>query len=153
MVDIMNINPVPLRISRFDGYICEGAKTTPPRRVYDFEIELFIRSEGGINIDGRLVRYKPGDICVRKPGMQVYGVLPYSCYLVCFDLYGDYKKSTGYLLGDGTHAQPPETLKLFRRCRSGYPPPRARSRVSWLSRCIKRRCLKPSIAGCAQNRC
>lgn len=115
MADIMKIDPVPLRINRFDGYAYPGSKTTAPRRVYDLEIELIERSDGCIRIDETFVRFAPGDICVRKPGMFTYGVMPYESILICADLFGDIQKSEGYLLGDASCAQAIDDIKIISR--------------------------------------
>jgi AraC-like DNA-binding protein len=115
MIDIMNVDPVPLRIKRFDGYACTGSKTTTPRHVYDFEIELIERCDGCICIDNEFIRFAPGDICIRKPGMYTYGVMPYSSILICVDLFGDTSKCAGYLLGNPAQAQVIDDIEIISR--------------------------------------
>lgn len=62
------------------------------RYVYDYEMEFMLTSEGSMIIEGSEYDIKPGDIVFRKPGQYVQGIMPYSCYLICFDLLGNTAK-------------------------------------------------------------
>ena len=70
------LNPIVLRCAYFDGYRFSSEEKMESRSVYDYEIELYLRSGGGIEIDGRFVPFQAGDVNIRKPGQQVKGVLP-----------------------------------------------------------------------------
>ena len=101
--------PSLLRYGRFTGYF-EGIDEKPVRwtkRIcYDYEIEYYTKSDGGVWIDGKFVPFSKGDISVRKPGQCVAGVPPYNCYVLCFDACGSRYLPDGYLFGDAAHAQP-----------------------------------------------
>lgn len=102
-------HPSLLRYGRFTGYF-EGIDEKPVRwtkRIcYDYEIEYYTKSDGGVWIDGKFVPFSKGDISVRKPGQCVAGVPPYNCYVLCFDACGSRYLPDGYLFGDAAHAQP-----------------------------------------------
>lgn len=101
-----DIDPRPLRASLFDGYVgWKPSLSYAAREVYDYEMELYTRSDGGIEIDGRYTPFAPGDINVRKPGQIVRGVPPYRCYIICFDAQGDDARREGYVFGTGAQAQ------------------------------------------------
>jgi len=63
------------------------------RYVYDYEIEYFLYSTGGMMIEGNEYPVRTGDIVFRRPGQLVQGIMPYKCYLICFDLLGNTGKS------------------------------------------------------------
>ena len=65
------LNPVVLRCSRFNGYPLNRTTRYAPRTVYDYELEYYIRSDGGIRIDGRYVPFRAGELNIRKPGQVV----------------------------------------------------------------------------------
>lgn len=65
----------------------------PHRYVYDYEFEFFI-SKGTMVIGDKTYQINPGDIVFRKPGQFTQGIMPYSCYAICFDLLGNTGKST-----------------------------------------------------------
>jgi AraC-type DNA-binding domain-containing proteins len=113
MFDLMNLNPILLRVNRFEGYSMGEIKNTPPRHVYDFEMEYIERCDGCMRIDNTFVRFAPGDICIRKPGMFTYGIMPYQSILVCADLFGDTSKCAGYVLGDNSHTQVIDDIKII----------------------------------------
>ena len=100
------LNPIVLRCAHFDGYRFPSKAKMGSRIVYDYEIELYLRSGGGIEIDGRFVPFQAGDVNIRKPGQQVKGVLPYECTPRCIDFFGNYERSKGYLFGCEEEAQP-----------------------------------------------
>lgn len=59
------------------------------RYVFDYELEYILYSEGSMVIEGINYPMNKGDIIFRKPGQLVQGIMPYSCYLICFDLLGN----------------------------------------------------------------
>lgn len=66
----------------------EGARYTH-RLVTDYEMEFFTDSRGGrLLIDGKSYEVNKGDVIFKRPGVTSQGILPYTCYLVCFDLLG-----------------------------------------------------------------
>ena len=89
-IEEKDIHPSLLRCGHFDGFWGDGS--TParftPRVCYDYEIEYYVRSEGGVIIDGHYTPFAAGDISVRRPGQRVQGVPPYECYVLCVDLLG-----------------------------------------------------------------
>lgn len=62
------------------------------RYVYDFELELITFSTGSMIIDNTQYQIKKGDMVFRRPGQFTQGVMPYCCYLICFDLSGNTAK-------------------------------------------------------------
>ena len=56
------------------------------RYVYDYELEFYMESEGRMMIEGESLPIRKGDVVLRRPGQYVQGILPYTCYTVCFDL-------------------------------------------------------------------
>ncbi|WP_094550662.1 helix-turn-helix transcriptional regulator [Petroclostridium xylanilyticum] len=62
------------------------------RYIYDYEIEFFLESSGAMFIDDKLYPIHKGDIVFRKPGQTTQGIMPYCCYLICFDLLGNTHK-------------------------------------------------------------
>jgi AraC-like DNA-binding protein len=68
----------------------------PPRKVKWYELELILSGEGHIITDGIRIPTVNGAIFFRKPGMFVQGILPYSSYLVIFDMVHDRLKYADY---------------------------------------------------------
>lgn len=62
------LNPTLLRCYFFDGYALEPGRAMPERTVYDYELEYFVKSSGGIYIDGRFYPFKAGEMSLRRPG-------------------------------------------------------------------------------------
>lgn len=98
------LNPAVLKCIRFDGYPLNQA-VMAERTVYDYEIEFYLRSDGGIKINHVFVPFRCGEINIRKPGQIVQGVLPYECYTLCLDLLGNPLRSGSYSLGMPEEAQ------------------------------------------------
>lgn len=108
-IEDRDIRPSLLRYGYFSGYFSgyeEKEIRLTPRVCYDYEIEYYLRSDGGVYIDGKYVPFSKGDISVRKPGQKVMGIQPYECYVLCFDVLGKRYLPEGYLFGDVLHAQP-----------------------------------------------
>ncbi len=99
------LNPVVLRCSRFDGYALGTSAKYAPRTVYDYELEYYLHSDGGIYIDGRYIPFRAGELNFRKPGQIVQGVPPYLCYILCVDMMGNDKRSGNYSFGTSEEAQ------------------------------------------------
>jgi len=62
------------------------------RYVYDYELEFFVYSKGGMMIDDKEYSISKGDVVFRRPGQFTQGIMPYSCYLICIDMLGNTKK-------------------------------------------------------------
>ena len=60
--------------------------------MYDYELEFFVYSKGSMIIDNKEYDISKGDVVFRKPGQYTQGIMPYSCYLICFDLLGTSNK-------------------------------------------------------------
>jgi AraC family transcriptional regulator len=65
----------------------------PYRHVYDYELEFFLESDGGMLIDDVFHPIAKGDLVFRRPGQTTQGIMPYQCYLICFDITGNSGKS------------------------------------------------------------
>jgi len=102
---IQYLNPVVLQCRLFDGYALGAGVRYGSRMVYDYEIEYYLQSDGGIIIDGAYIPYEAGDICLRKPGQVVQGVPPYRGYILCMDMLGNQTRSPGYTFGTPDEAQ------------------------------------------------
>lgn len=105
-LDMADFNPSVLRASAFDGYVGRASQGGYAERdVYDYELEYYTRSDGGIEIDGVYTPMAVGDVNIRKPGQTVRGVPPYRCYIICFDARGR-EARRGYTFGTRAEAQP-----------------------------------------------
>lgn len=98
--------PVVLRTAFFDTSGMPAGIRLVNRVVYDYEVEYYLKSNGGIEINGDFVKFEAGDINFRKPGQEVCGVASYECYIVCLDLMGNTDKAANYVLGTPEQAQP-----------------------------------------------
>lgn len=79
-------NPIILCSFFFQGSMkYKKGFTLKERNVYDYELEFFTDSDGEMFIDNKLYNIKKGDVVFRKPGQTTQGIMPYSCYLICFD--------------------------------------------------------------------
>lgn len=98
------LTPALLRCSLFNGY---SLPLTPyvERTVYEYELEYFIRSDGGIRVNGRFLPFSAGEINVRKPGQVVQGVPPYECYTLVADMVGNTSRSQNLMFGCAEEAQ------------------------------------------------
>lgn len=99
------LNPVLLRCSHFDGYHTPPAAPYASRTVYDYELEYYLRCDGGIRIDGRFTPFRAGDLNIRKPGQTVQGIPPYECYILCVDFLGNGARDGSYSFGSPEEAQ------------------------------------------------
>lgn len=106
-LDMDEFTPCILRASMFDGYVGhERPGGYAARTVYDYELEYYTRSDGGIEVDGRFIAFAAGDVNIRKPGQVVRGVPPYRCYIICFDARGNASRMGQYMFGTREQAQP-----------------------------------------------
>lgn len=106
-LDMNEFDPRTLRTSMFDGYALRVAQGGyAEREVYDYELEYYTRSDGGVEIDGAYVPFSAGDVNIRKPGQIVRGVPPYRCYIICFDARGRGERRGQYMFGTREEAQP-----------------------------------------------
>ncbi len=101
------IKPKLLKISYFDrSGIAQNTKSRG-RYAYDYEIEYYVFSKGGIVIDNVFHQTKSGMINFRRPGQTLQGVYPSICYTMVIDITGDKKPSdTVYKFGVPQPAQP-----------------------------------------------
>lgn len=99
------LNPVLLRASFFSSYDQPPGIKFAKRTVYDYELEYYTRSDGGVIINGKMTDFGRGDINIRKPGQSVQGVPPYECYILCVDLIGNTNRKSGYSFGSPEEAQ------------------------------------------------
>lgn len=98
------INPTILYSSLFNkGMKIPKDNKLPKRYVYDYEIEFFLDSSGSMIIEDTIYPIIKGDLVFRKPGQLVQGVMPYSCYLICFDMIGKSKVISENYVFDENH--------------------------------------------------
>jgi len=88
-IDIHDLAPTLLKATIFnrDGFLPKTHRLNK-RYVYDYELEFIIFSEGAMYLDGKEYPLQQGDVIFRRPGQVTQGIMPYSCYLICFDLTG-----------------------------------------------------------------
>lgn len=96
------LSPAVLHCSLFNrGMKLSLENKLPKRYVYDYEIEFFLDSSGSMIIEDSIYSTSKGDLVFRRPGQLVQGIMPYSCYLICFDMTGESGKSSeNYIFGD-----------------------------------------------------
>ncbi|MDF2670889.1 MAG: DNA-binding protein AraC-type [Paenibacillus sp.] len=81
------------------------------RMVYDYELEFFTDSQGGMMLIGDTeYAVRKGDVIFKRPGVTSQGILPYTCYLICFDMLGKGDRSPhDYYLPTDKPVQPSYT--------------------------------------------
>lgn len=95
-LDTIRIAPVVLSCSLFNaGTTFTQGFRLETRHVYDYELEYYLYSTGGMHIEGKDWPLAKGDVCLRRPGEHVGGIMPYNCILICFDVTGDAGKQPG----------------------------------------------------------
>lgn len=142
------LEPRLLRAGKFDFYT-ENMRELKliPRRCYDYELEFYTASQGGVIIDGEYVEFGPGDLNLRKPGQVVCGVPPYGGYIVCFSLDKQPKNLDGYLFGCPEEAEPSFSNTLLDRI-----PPRITPKNREGIRSVIRELCRTSLNTDALNR-
>ena len=98
------LNPVLLHCSHSPLMNVPGKMSE--RVVCEYEFEFFLRSEGGIIIDGEYIPFSAGDINIRNPGQIVQGVGPYEVFILCVDFLGQTEKANGPFFGSPGNMQP-----------------------------------------------
>jgi len=94
-VESSRLSPVVLRCSLFNsGTSFPQGHRLETRHVYDYELEYYLYSTGGMHVDGADHPLARGDVCFRRPGEHVGGIMPYNCILICFDMLGDTGKDS-----------------------------------------------------------
>lgn len=95
-----NIRPKILRAERFNFYSDNRQEySLAPRRCYNYELEYFTYSQGGVIVQGEYIELRPGEINFRRPGQVVCGVPPYRGYIICFTLTDLPISREGYVFG------------------------------------------------------
>lgn len=106
-LSVNSLNPRLLRISYFDGYENNLSKSdSVVRKCYDYELEFYTRSDGGIIVNGEFLPFRAGTVNIRRPGQIVCGVYPYSCYILCVTFSQSNPGRQNYDFGDSANAQP-----------------------------------------------
>lgn len=107
-VETDRIAPVVLRGTRFTaGTSYPAGHRLGTRHVFDYELEYFLFGGGGMMVEGSEWPIGKGDVCFRRPGQYVGGIMPYNCILICFDMLGNTGKSpVGYELEKPQAFQP-----------------------------------------------
>lgn len=85
-----SFSPVVLWSTYFNGSdrFVKG-ESLEERYIYDYELEFFTDSNGGMYIDKTYYPIQKGDIVFRKPGQYTQAIMTYNCYVFCFDLLGN----------------------------------------------------------------
>jgi AraC family transcriptional regulator len=83
------IAPKVLTCVMFRGMTYARGTKAKPRYTYDYELELILEGSGYEYVDDKLYPVQEGDVLFRTPGHFTQGIMPYNCYLICFDLTGD----------------------------------------------------------------
>lgn len=90
---VEDMNPRVLESYLFtQGMTLPKGQLLPERYVYDYELEFFVESDGAMWIDSELLSIAKGDLVFRRPGQVTQAVMPYQCYLICFDMTSDSDK-------------------------------------------------------------
>lgn len=76
------------------GMSMPAATSTDARYCFDYELEFYTESKGYMSIEGKIHKIGSGDICLRKPGELVYGIMPYNCFFLIFNAAGSSPKNT-----------------------------------------------------------
>lgn len=113
-IETAHLCPRVLRASFFNAYTEDFRNChLVPRRCYDYELEFYTASDGGILVDDDYIEFKAGEVNLRRPGQVVCGVYPYSCYIICFSVDSSPKSKEGYVLGTADEAEPNYTNPLL----------------------------------------
>ncbi len=115
------INPYIIAVRYFDGTKHDGNKEFPIRNVYDYELEYIVEGNGKMIIDGREYPAVPGTLFCRRPHQKNQGIMPYKCYLIPFDIWGNYNntidqftvRQKSYQPLMGNDGLPPEISRIF----------------------------------------
>ena len=100
------MNPQVLKAGFFDGYEFSQTGKMASRVCYDYEMEYYLKSDGGILVNEKYLPFREGEINVRKPGQLVAGVAPYRCWILCIRMAGNEPLPEGYVFGTPRSAQP-----------------------------------------------
>ena len=77
------------------------------RLVTDYELEFFVQSDGAMYIEDKLYPIHKGDVVFRRPGETTQGIMPYSCYLIFFDLSHNLSKDpANYVFYEANEVEP-----------------------------------------------
>jgi AraC-like DNA-binding protein len=103
-IRVEDFNIKLLRCYYFDGSKLKNTKFAK-RIVYDYEIEYYTFSEGGIEIDNKFTKFEAGSVNFRRPGQVVRGIPPYSAYFISFDILGLKEIDSKYVFGNKESSQ------------------------------------------------
>lgn len=148
---VQYINPVILKCGYFSGYALRRQTTYTQRTVYDYEFEYYLRSDGGVVIDGTYIRYAAGDLGIRKPGQVVQGVPPYECYVLCIDFTGNSARSGEYVFGSPREAQDRYDTELLAQLPYRLTPGRRSTMGRLIRRLYENRDLHSELAEFGQK--
>lgn len=81
----------------------------PQRIAESFELSFFCSGSGTFYIDGKGYEIEAGAVCFSRPGQTLYGIAPYSCDTISFDLL-DYPAASQ--LGESENIQGPYGIKI-----------------------------------------
>lgn len=93
-ITIGDFSPILLKATIFNkDYHLPRHHSLKLRDIHDYELEYIIKSDGAMRLNNQIYPLAPGDLIFRRPGQRTQGIMPYSCYLICFDLTGSSGKS------------------------------------------------------------
>lgn len=68
----------------FSSYNMPKPVRLQKRTVFHYELDFFLESEGGVEVDGTFLPFAKGEVNFRKPGQVVQGLGRYHCYCMNF---------------------------------------------------------------------
>ena len=90
-IHVKEISPKLLKSDYFNGYeLTKEPLKLAPRACCNYEFEFYIKSDGGVYVDGEYIQFAANDLSIRKPGQKICGVAPYECYNFSISLNGKY---------------------------------------------------------------
>lgn len=72
----------------FSSYNIPKPVRLQKRTVFHYELDFFLESEGGVEVDGTFLPFAKGEVNFRKPGQVVQGLGRYHCYCMYFSFAG-----------------------------------------------------------------
>ena len=68
----------------FSSYNIPKPVRLQKRTVFHYELDFFLESEGGVEVDGTFLPFAKSEVNFRKPGQIVQGLGRYHCYCMYF---------------------------------------------------------------------
>lgn len=98
-IDVNKINPRIISARHFDYSRDIKSHILEPRVCYNYELEYYEESQGGVIVNEEYFELKSGDVNFRKPDQTVCGVPSYKGSVICFSLNGNIISDKDYTFG------------------------------------------------------